>query len=506
MNLSTLLLALSPLLLLTGAVALFNLTTFRAGLATLALLALAAWGLPGVEPLDVWARALPDAVILSLTVIYTLFFGLLLYQLMEGSGALATLLKGVALLGRDGVERLIWVLLVFGPLFESISGFGLAIVIVIPMLRGLGYGPLQTMVLSLISQLAVPWGALAIGMSLGAVMTGMDLAATGASTAVIAAGGFVAFWVMALRLARPGEALRPVGLLKSTAALAVLSIGVWGANRWISPELGGVIGAAALAAWLQLSGGGLQRGAVARLPPMATLRRAAAPYGVLVGLLIGSRYCTAAQEWLTGHLLLRFPDGAFSLPLLYNPGASLAVACVVAWLLFRRGQLNVQEALASTGWQLWAAGRAVFVLILVARVMYEAGMTRVLAEGAAALPGALGVAAVPLIAGLGGFLTGSVAAANALFINFQVDVAARLALPVMWVVAVQNAISAAFTAFSPARLVFAATMTGQPHKEGEAMRRMAPLALALILLGALALSPWGLHFLLSLQPWLVGGQ
>ena len=78
---------------------------------------------------------------------------------MEGCGALDTLLRGVALLGRDGVERLIWVLLVFGPLFESISGFGLAIVIVIPMLRALGYSPLQTMALSMISQLAVPWGA-----------------------------------------------------------------------------------------------------------------------------------------------------------------------------------------------------------------------------------------------------------------------------------------------------------------------------------------------------------
>ena len=75
--------------------------------------------------------------------------------------------------------------------------------------------------------------------------------------------------------------------------------------------------------------------------------------------------------------------------------------------------------------------------------------------------------------------------------------------PVM--VAVQNALSAAFTAFSPARLVFAATMTGQPEKEGEVLRRMAPLAAGLILIGALALSPWGLQLLEFLHPWLVGG-
>ncbi len=44
MNVPTLLLALAPLLLLTGAMALFNFTTFRAGLATLALLAVVTWG------------------------------------------------------------------------------------------------------------------------------------------------------------------------------------------------------------------------------------------------------------------------------------------------------------------------------------------------------------------------------------------------------------------------------------------------------------------------------
>ena len=36
------------------------------------------------------------------------------------------------------------------------------------------------------------------------------------------------------------------------------------------------------------------------------------------------------------------------------------------------------------GRQLWVAGRAVFVLIPVARVMFEAGLTKALAEGAAA--------------------------------------------------------------------------------------------------------------------------
>ncbi len=505
MNALDILLALSPLGVLVGAMVLANLTAFRAGLAALALLALLGWWRPPqAGAVELWLRALPDALVLALTVVYTLFFGLLLYQLMERSGALRTLLEGVRLLGRDAVERLAWVLLVFAPLFESISGFGLAVVIVVPMLRALGYSPVQTMALSLLSQLAVPWGALAIGMGLGAALTGMSLAQTGAATAVVAAGGYVAFWLMALWLARLRAGIQPSGLARGAAALAVFSGAVWICNRWISPELGGVVGAGLLAGWLCLSGGGPRRGQGV-LPPAGALLRAAAPYLVLVALLVTSRFWNVAREWLSGHALLRLPGGSFSLPLLYNPGASLALACGAAWLLSRKGSAPEGGALRATAGQCWLAGRAVLVLILVARVMYEAGMTQTLADAAAALPEALGGTAVALIAGLGGFLTGSIAGANALFINFQVELAASLALPALWVAAVQNALSGAFTAFSPARMVFAATMTGLAGKEGEVLRRMLPLAAALLLLGILALSPWGLYLLEVLRPALVGG-
>ncbi|MEE8433558.1 MAG: L-lactate permease, partial [bacterium] len=163
--------ALTPLVMLTVGMLAFNLPARRAAL--LALLLLASLSLsPGVVPAagEAWLAALPDALLLTMTVGLTLSFGLLLHRLMDDSGALAVLLDGVRSLGRDPVQRLMWVLLVFGPLFESISGFGLAIMIVAPMLLGLGYSPSQTLTLSLLSQLAVPWGALAIGVVLGAAM------------------------------------------------------------------------------------------------------------------------------------------------------------------------------------------------------------------------------------------------------------------------------------------------------------------------------------------------
>ena len=482
--------AMAPLVLLAGGMMGLGLTTIRAAGATLALLLLlTALSPAGTPPVAVvWVDALPDAVLLTLTVVYTLLFGLLLYRLVEASGVLETLLRALGALGRGPLERLMWVLLVFGPLFESISGFGLAIVIVLPMLTALGYSPFRAMVLSLISGLAVPWGALGIGMTLGATMVSMPLATVGAATAVLAAPGYLVFWGTALGLARLGEGVRGGGALRGLLAVAVFSAGVWVSNRWGSPELGGVTGPLALAVWLYATGGGLQRDGERALPSPGTVLRAASPYLLLVALLATSRFVAPLQAWLTSHLVLALPGGSFGLPLLYNPGFSLALACLAALPLF--GPTGGRRAALAASLRQWSrAALGVLLLVLVARVMFEAGMIRALAQAGGNLPAWLGAPVMAGIAGLGGFLTGSVAGANALFVNFQVAMAQRLALPELWVVAVQQMVAAGFTTFSPARIVFASSLTGQAHAEGAAMRRMLPVAAGLVLVGALALWP-----------------
>ena len=520
--------ALAPLALLTVGMLAFNLPARRAALLGLLLLASLSIS-PGVVPSagEAWLAALPDALLLTLTVGLTLFFGLLLHRLMDDSGALAVLLDGVRSLGRDPVQRLMWVLLVFGPLFESISGFGLAIMIVVPMLLGLGYAPSRTLTLSLLSQLAVPWGALAIGVVMGAAMAGLPLPLLGAATAVLAFPMYAAFWGTALWLAKPAGAWSPLSLVESATALAVFGGGIWAANRWVSPELGGLAGPALLAGWLLLLGGGAGEGR----PRRAALLRAGAPYLALVIVLVVTRFFDPLREWLNRTLVLGLPGSEFSLPVLYNPGATLAVACAVACLIGldergkgrgqREGAVLSATVLKGVLGQWWRVVSTLFVLILLARFMFEGGLLRALAASITSLSGGSGIGTeigtgmgteigtvtglfIPLIGALGGFLTGSVAGANALFLDLQALLAGALGLPLLWVAAVHNLLSAGFSGLSPARVVFAATMTGLHGEEGAAMRRLLPLAAMLLLIGAVALLP-GVLAWLSTTRWLVGG-
>lgn len=489
--LSEALFALVPLVVLVAAMAVFELPTFRAALLALAVLAaMTALRAPlGALP-ALWAHSAADTVLLSGTVVYTLFFGLLLYQLLSQGGALPPLLEGIQALGRTPFERLMWVLLVFGPLFESTMGFGLGIVAVVPMLLGLGYTPGTTLLLSLISELAVPWGALAIGMALGAAMVHLPLAPLGSAAALLNLPVLAAFWLMALRLARLKLTLALLG--RSAVALGVFGLGVWCANRWSSPELGGIAGAVLLAGWLWLSGAGLDASRSAQRPTGRVALRAVLPIGLLVALLLVTRLVPPLHTWLVSHAVLRLPGSTFTLPLLYNPGASLMLAALLAALAAPSAGTGrpgwVRDALAATLRQWWPAARAVTVLVLIARAMADAGLTGAIGAAGAALPTLASLGSVAPLAALGGFLTGSVAGANALFAELVLHLGGGPGASGLWVLGLFDVLAAAFTAFSPARLVFAAVMTQQAGAEGWALRRMAPLMAALLAWGLAALA------------------
>src|SRR3546814_9397726 len=91
--------------------------------------------------------------------------------------------------------------------------------------------------------------------------------------------------------------------------------------------------------------------------------------------------------------------------------------------------------------------------------MFAAGMTARLAEAVAGVAGSAYLLVLPLIGGLGGFLTASNAGSNAMFAQFQTAVGAQLGLPEPVIAAAQNAAGANTTLASPGRLVLAASVT-----------------------------------------------
>jgi len=128
-----------------------------AGGASLAVAVLGAVVWPGLE-----ATAVPGAPFgglgTSAQVLYVLFGGLWLYNLLSAGGAVEAVSRFLGCLEPDRVALAAGVVVGVAPFFESVTGFGVAVVISAPILLAAGFTPLRAAVLASWGQCAVPWG------------------------------------------------------------------------------------------------------------------------------------------------------------------------------------------------------------------------------------------------------------------------------------------------------------------------------------------------------------
>jgi lactate permease len=128
----------------------------------------------------------------------------------------------------------------------------------------------------------------------------------------------------------------------------------------------------------------------------------------------------------------------------------------------------------------------VLTFVLAGEVVAGSGAAALLAAKAQAT-GRLYGAISPVLAALGGALTGSNAASNALFMPLQVEAARGLGISEELTAAVQNVAGSHASLLAPQRVVLAATAAGILGREGEIMRTAAlPVGVSVVVLALLA--------------------
>jgi lactate permease len=172
----------------------------RASGASLATAVLGAVVWPELE-----ASAVPGALLaglgISAQVLYVLFGGLLLYNLLSAGGAVAAVSRFLGRLEPDRVALAAGVVVGVAPFFESVTGFGVAVVISAPILLAAGFTPLRAAVLASWGQCAVPWGALGVGTVIGANLAGMGFGTLSDVSAFLSIPLFPVYGVAAVAVA-----------------------------------------------------------------------------------------------------------------------------------------------------------------------------------------------------------------------------------------------------------------------------------------------------------------
>jgi lactate permease len=436
-----------------------------AGAASLATAVLAALAWPGLR-----AAAVPGALLggfgTSAQVLYVLFGGLLLYNLLSAGGAVDEVSRFLGRLEPDRVSLAAVVVVGVAPFFESVTGFGVAVVISAPILLAAGFSPLRAAVLATWGQCAVPWGALGVGTVIGAHLAGTSFGVLSDSSALLSLPLFPIYGLTAVALADGWSGVRRRGAEAVVLGL-VAGLGTLLTSFFLVPELSGAVGGLAATAVFLV----WRRQRLAGVPVRALL-----PYAFLLALLAAANGIGALQSLLEGLG-----------PIFDGPGLPLLISGAFAAVVFGLGGSRIGAAVRKTTQQWLPTAAAVLTFVLAGEVVAGSGAAGLLAGGAETMGGLFPVAS-PVLAALGGALTGSNAASNALFMPLQVEAARGLDLSTGFTAAVQNVAGSHASMLSPQRLVLAATATGLLGRESEILRAaLTPVAVSIGLLAILGI-------------------
>ncbi|MDH2389641.1 L-lactate permease [Streptomyces sp. HNM0663] len=408
-----------------------------AALVTAAVLTALAFRTPLGELAGSGLHMLPTAVELAAI----LFGGILLSELMSRTGAQRRLGDWIGGACRTPGRAVLLVLLGVTPFAESLTGFGIGVIVAIPLLRQLGLPPAKAAVVGLLGLVTVPWGSLAPGSLVAAQLGGVGFQELGVYSALLSAPVFAICAAAALAVAygvRGALSLAADWLL----AVGTLWTVVWAVNAFVGVPLAGVLGGLAVIAVLLLASRA-QDGPRQAAEPIA---RTLAPYGFLVAGLLAGRAALAAASVEEGWwAVLAGPAGWLLLTVALTPR-----------LLGARDSV-LGAAVRETLGRWWLVTVTTVVFLALGTLLTASGMSRAIAEAAAGLGPAYLVLA-PWIGAAGGFLAGSNTGANAMFAASQGATAQVLGYPAVQLVAVQNVSAALASGAAVARVVLAAQL------------------------------------------------
>lgn len=395
--------------------------------------------------------------------------GLLFHRAYEARGIRA------AAVAQENRRRAVFVAcFLVGPFAESVTGFGVGLVVALAMLRHMGLPPVQAAALGLFSQVLAAWGAMGVGTRVGAELIGVSFTELGTASALLMAVVLPCllpvFWGLihacGLRSSlreRAGD----VGLLLCLAGL------IWLTNRFVAPELGGGLATGVLLVLVEgprlLRSDAGFRGLMERLWP----------YVLLIAALMATRLMPPLSDWTARWLVLDPFGGLAPLAVLRHPATWLVViaAILLAGLPAAKSGEVVRGALRAA----LVPMAATLVFVEFATFMAASGGAAMFGQAWREVAGRFAVLATPVFGGAAGMLTGSNTASNALMMHIQLSLAAESGLPPMLTAAIQTVSGSICTMLTPGRIVLAAGLVGLQQAEGAIYRRALPIGLATIL-------------------------
>ena len=461
-------------------------------------------------------------LLLTLYVLYIIWFALALYHIVNEAGAIQAISRGVARLTADRTMQLLILSWVFSSFLQGVTGFGVPMAVVAPLLIGLGFNAVTAVVAASIGHAwAVTFGSVASSMVAMIAVTGIDGPQLAPWSAALLGITCVLCGLTVSSLHRGWTSLRHglpavliVGTTMAGAQYVMATHGVWHLAAFGGGLAGLIVatGVARLPLYRTAPQFGLQTtdyGAQTRSTQYAIRGAEHATHGEMgVGLAL-SAYLILLVVVVVAKLVPPFPElldrvqiavhvpqtqtalgwvnpagRGRTISVFGHPGALLLYTCGMAYVLYRRAGCYAPGALRRI------AGRTVrgsipssigiLSMVGMALIMDNSGMTFVLAQGVSRVVGRIFPLVAPFIGALGAFMTGSNTNSNVLFAPLQQRTATLLGVNTLLILGAQNVGGAVGSVFAPAKVIVGCSTAGLAGREGEVLKRNLVYGLLII--------------------------
>lgn len=446
-------------------------------LGTLSAVAIALWyfNAPSSDLINAWDENFWTLI----KVLAIIGGGVLLSGVMDRTGAQRKL---ASWLSSGGPSIAAALLMAHGvvPFLETVTGFGVSVLIGLPLLLSLGFTPYLSALLTLLGLMIGPWGSMGPGTLVAAEAVGASLTDMGIVSGWMNLIPFIVSGIaVSIIASREPSGAQLSGSARFVWAVVGMGSGValWGltmlANVLLGTPVAGATSTLIMAVvWLLY----IRRG---RLTPGPG--RALIPYLIL---MVGT---------IAGQLLYRsFDLGAWG-EVVASPALWSTLGALVS-LTFLPIASESLRALPKASVQMWwNAAMPTALYILFGVVIAGGGLAEVIAESLVNL-GPVYLFLLPFVAGLSGYITASGTGANAMFGATQVAAAQGLSVSPLWAMGMQNSAAGWAIIAGPARIELAYRMAEvyqRPGTPGPAVSRGTLVKVLLpIVLGSLVL--WGI--------------
>lgn len=502
------LLALAPVLVILVLMLGFHWGGSKAGAVSWVAAVLLALLVFGASPKQI-AYTQAKAILLSLDVLYIIWTALLLFHTADEAGAVRVIGGTLPALTSDKTVQGLLLGWLFASFLQGMGGFGVPVAVAAPLLVGLGFHPVQAVIMACIGHgWAVNFGSLATSFQTLMAVTGLPGELLAPDSALFLGISCIGCGAIVALVASGWK-----GMFRTLPAVLLLSAVMGAVQYWLATHHLWTLGATGAAMVGLIVGVG-----VARLPwyrgdpslragnghTFKETALALSGYIILVVLAFAinlipavNRLADSVQftlqfpELVTAHGYTTPAEPGRSINIFGHPGAILLYSSVISYFIYKRAGLYKPGAAGRILNKMTrgAVNSSLGILAMVgmAVIMSHSGMTNLLAEGLSASFGAaLYPAVAPFIGALGAFITGSNNNANVLFAVLQMRTAELLGLPVPLILGAQTAGGSLGSVMAPAKVIVGCSTVGLGDNESVVMGKILVYGLVPVAIVAIA--------------------